>query len=171
MELIDIMNRRFSVRKFDGRKPEQEKLNAVLLAGNMAPTAKNQQPQRIYVLQGDEALAKLDTLTHCRYGAGTVLLFTYNTKEDWQNPKEEGVHSGVEDVSIVATHMMLRAAELDLDTCWCNFFWNTELDKAFGLPDYERSVLIMPIGYAAEDAEPAPMHRNKKRLDDIVKYL
>ncbi len=171
MELIDIMNRRFSVRKFDGRKPEQEKLNAVLLAGNMAPTAKNQQPQRVYVLESDEALKKLDTLTHCRYGASTVLLFTYNVEEDWQNPKEEGVHSGVEDVSITATYMMLRAAELDLDTCWCNFFGNTELEKTFDLPKNERSVLIMPIGYAAEGTQPTSMHLNKKSLDSIVKYL
>lgn len=68
----------------------------------------------------------MDTLTPCRYNAGTVLLFTYNTEEEWKNPKEEGVHSEVEDASIVATHIMLQAAELGVDTTWINFFGNSE---------------------------------------------
>lgn len=63
----------------------------------MVPTAKNQQPQKIYVLQSEDTLKKLSTLTHCAYGAKTVLLFTYNQEQDWKNPWEDGVHSGVED--------------------------------------------------------------------------
>jgi len=171
MELYKVMQDRYSVRKFDGRNPEQEKLDAVLEAGNIAPTAKNLQPQRIYVLQSEEALQKLDELAPCRYGAGTVLVFTYNTDEEWKNPEEKGVHSGVEDVSIVATHMMLRAHELGLSTCWCNLFPNSRLEEALGLPENERSVLYMPIGYAAEGASPAPRHTEKKDLSEIVKYL
>ena len=150
---------------------EKDKLEKILEAGNTAPTAKNLQPQRIYVLQSKEALEKLDTLTQCRYGAVTVLLFTYNTDEEWKNPNEEGVHSGVEDVSIVATHIMLQAAELGVDTTWCNLFGNTELEKAFNLPENEKSVLFMDVGYRTDDAVPAPMHEQKKPLDEIVKYM
>ena len=117
MDFRELADRRFSVRKFSARPVEREKLEAVLAAALAAPTAKNLQPQRIYVLQGADALAKLDALTHCRYGAGTVLLFAYDTGEDWKNPLEEGVHSGVEDASIAATHAMLQAAELGLGTC------------------------------------------------------
>lgn len=135
------------------------------------PTAKNLQPQRIYVLQSKEALDKLDTLTPCRYGAGTVLLFTYNADEEWKNPKQEGIHSGVEDVSIVATHVMLQAAELGVDTTWINFFGNAKLKKAFELPENEHSVLLMPVGYRAEGTEPFTTHEQKKSLDEIVRYL
>lgn len=76
MNFMELAKRRYSVRKFTDKQVEQEKLDAILAAGNIAPTAKNLQPQRIYVLQSTESLAKLDTLTHCRYGAKTVLLFT-----------------------------------------------------------------------------------------------
>ena len=171
MEFMDLARKRFSVRKYSDMQVEKETLDHVLEAVLAAPTAKNQQPQRIYVLQSKESLAKLDELTHCRYGAQTVLLFAYNVDEDWKNPNEAGVHSGVQDVSIVATHVMLRATELGLHTTWCNMFANRKLEEAFGLPQNEKSVLIMPIGYKAEDSVPAPMHEQTKRLDSMVKYL
>ncbi|MGL5313527.1 MAG: nitroreductase family protein [Peptostreptococcaceae bacterium] len=171
MKFMELAKKRFSVRKYSDKQVEKELIDKVLESALIAPTAKNNQPQRIYVLQSDEAFSKLDKLTHCRYGAKTVLLFTYNEDETWKNPLEDGVHSGFEDVSIVATHVMLRATELNLNTTWCNLFSNTELEKAFELPNNEKVVLVMPIGYKAEDSEPAPMHYNKKELDCIVKYL
>lgn len=171
MNFMDLAKKRFSVRKYSDRQVEKDKLDQVLEAVLVAPTAKNQQPQKIYVLQSKESLAKLDELTHCRYGAQTVLLFAYNEDEDWKNPNEAGVHSGVQDVSIAATHVMLRATELDLDTTWCNMFANSKLEETFKLPKNEKSVLIMPIGYKAEDSVPAPMHEQTKSLDTIVKYL
>ncbi len=171
MNFIELSKKRITVRNYSDKVVEKEKLDLMLEAGNTAPTAKNFQPQRIYVLQSKEALDKLDTLTPCRYGAGTVLLFTYNADEEWKNPKEEGMNSGIEDVSIVATHIMLQAAELGVDTAWINFFSNTELEKIFELPKNERSVLIMPIGYRVEGTVPFRTHEQKKTLDEIVKYI
>lgn len=171
MDFMELAKKRYSVRKFSDRTVEKEKIEQILEASNIAPTAKNQQPQRIYVLQSEETLAKLDSLTHCRYGAGTVLLFTYKADEDWQNPLEEGIHSGVEDVSIVATHVMLKATELGLGTCWCNYFANSKLEELFELSENEKSVLIMPVGYADESAKPAPGHETKKDINEIIKYL
>ena len=168
---MELAKKRFSVRKFSDRAIEQEKLEQILTVGNIAPTAKNLQPQRIYVLQSEEALSKLDSLTHCRYGAKTVLLFTYDTDEEWKNPLEEGVHSGVEDVSIVATHMMLQATELGLCTCWCNYFSNSKLEEAFNIPQSEKLVLIMPIGYADKKAKPAPGHESKKDIKETVRFI
>jgi len=171
MDFMELAKKRYSVRKFSDKAVEKEKLDLILEAGNIAPTAKNLQPQRIYVLQNKDALAKLDTLTHCRYGAPVVLIFTYNTDEEWKNSLEAGIHSGVEDVSIVATHIMLEAAELGLDTCWVNYYPNSALEQLFNLPANEKSVLIMPLGYAAADAEPAPLHSVKKDISETVKYL
>ena len=171
MDFMELAKKRCAIRKFSDKPIEKEKLDAILAAGNIAPTAKNLQPQRIYVLQSEGALAKLDTLTHCRYGAKTVFLFTYNTDEDWKNPLEEGVHSGVEDVSIVATHIMLAATEEGIATCWCNYFSNTKLEALFELPANEKSVLIMPVGYADEAAKPASTHETKKERSKTVKVI
>lgn len=171
MDFTELAQARYSVRKFSDKAVEPEVLKRILEAGLLAPTAKNNQPQRIYVLQSKEALDKLDSLTHCRYGAGTVLLFTYNTDEDWKNPLEEGVHSGVEDVSITATYIMLRAIELGVYTTWCNYFANSKLEQAFDLPENEKAVLIMPIGYPAEGIAPAPAHTESKKLEEIVRHI
>ena len=171
MSFMNLAKERTSVRKFAEKEIENEKLELVLEAGRIAPTAANKQPQRIYVLQSKEALEKLAVLTPCGFNAKTVLIFTYNEEEEFKNPLEAGIHSGVEDVSIVATHMMLEATELGLATCWVNYFANSELEKAFEFPENERSVLIMPIGYAAEDAPMNPSHTVYKEMDEIVRYL
>lgn len=171
MTFMDLAKNRYSVRKFSDRQLEKEKLDQILDAAMAAPTAKNNQPQRIYVLQSKEALEKLDTLTHCRYGAGTVLLFTYNQDEDWKNPLEEGIHSGVEDVSIAASYVMLQATELGVYTTWCNYFANSELEKAFQIPENEKAVLIMPIGYKDDGAKPAPAHEESKKTEDVIQYI
>lgn len=81
MNFMELAKKRYAARSFSDRQVEKEKLDVILEmileTGNIAPTAKNLQPQRIYILQSKDALTKLDTLTHCRYGARTVLLFTY----------------------------------------------------------------------------------------------
>ena len=171
MEFLELVKERYSVRKFADKKIEEEKLKKVLEIGLLAPTAKNLQPLKVYVLQSKEALDKIDALTHCRFGASIVLLFVYNTDEDWKNPLEDGVHAGVEDVSIVATHIMLAAKNEGLDTCWCNYFSNSKLEESFDIPKNEKSVLIMPIGYADSTSIPALGHTASKKFDEIYKFV
>ncbi len=171
MDFTELIKKRYSVRKFDPRKIEDEKLTAILEAGNAAPTAKNQQPQRIYVIRSAEGLEKIRGLTGCHYGAPIVLLFAYDKNEEWKNPLEDGITSGVEDVSIAATHIMLRAADLGVGSVWVNMFSPTETKKAMGLPENEIPVLLMPIGYASSDASPSPMHASCKPLSETVKEL
>jgi len=168
---LDLARQRYSVRKFSEAPVEKEKLDAILQAGNIAPTAKNIQPQRIYVIQSPEALARLAALTPCVFGAKTVLLFACNTDEEWKNPLQEGIRAGIEDVSIVATHVMLAAAELGLGTCWVNYFPNSRLEAEMGLPENERSVLLMPLGYPADDSRPSPMHDKARPLAETVRFL
>ena len=168
---LDLAKARFSTRNFTARPVEDEKLEKILEAGRLAPTAKNQQPQKIYVVQSEEGLEKLNRLTRCVYGATTVLLIAYDEERVWQNPLEEGVHSGEVDVSIVATHMMLEAAELGLGTCWVGWFPPTETAEAFQLPKNIRPVLLLPIGYTNENFRPSPTHNQYRENDDVVSRI
>ena len=165
---MELAKKRYSVRQFSDRPVPRELLLKILEAGNIAPTAKNLQPQRVHVLTKAEDIARLDTVSPCRYGAPVVLVFAYNEDEDWKHGEEPGVRSGVEDVSIVATHVMLRATELGLGTTWVNRFRNSVLEKTFNLPANERAVLIMPVGFPAENARPSRMHTTKKPLEKTV---
>lgn len=170
MEFLKLAQERYSCKKFSGRQVEPEKLAAILEAGRLAPTAKNLQPQRIYVVQSPEGLRKMDALTPCRYGAPTVLAVAFDRDAAFHFSDERG-NSGVEDVSIVATHMILAATDLGVDSCWLNLFDPKETGKALGLPDREEVALLMDLGYAADGAGPLPNHAARKPLSETVTYL
>ena len=171
MEFSELVKARYSVRSFSPRPIGEDILNEVLSVSALAPTAKNNQPHRIYVIRSEENLAKLRPLTPSHYGAPVILLFAYSKSEEWQNRLEAGVHSGPQDVSIVATHVMLKAADLGLGTVWVNLFPPTAAREALGLPEDEVPVLLMPIGYAAADAAPSPRHFESRPLSENVKEI
>ncbi|MCR5794952.1 MAG: nitroreductase family protein [Solobacterium sp.] len=168
MEFDKVIRERYSVRKYSAKAIEEDRLQAVLEAGNIAPTGHNNQPQRIYILKSEEALRKVRELTRCAFNAPAVLLFAYDEDEQWHNPFEEGIASGQQDVSIVACHMMLKAWDLGLGTCWVNYFPNSAVHDTFGLPEKEKAVLLMPIGYPADDSRPAPLHSAVKETAETV---
>ncbi len=170
MDFTELVKNRYSCKKYAPRQVEAEKLNAILEAGRWAPTAKNLQEQRIYVLQSPEALAKIDAATPCRYGAPTVLVVAYDKGRVFTYPGGR-VNSGAEDAAIVATHMMLAAAAAGVDSCWLNFLDPDALAKALGLPENEEIVMLLDLGYAAEGAGPLPNHSSRKPLEETVSYM
>ena len=153
MEFFEVIRNRYSCKKFDSRAVEKEKLNAILEAGRLAPTAKNLQEQRIYVVRSEEGLAKIDKVTPCRYGAPTVLVVAFDKDHVFTYPG--GVrNSGAEDAAIVATHMMLAATAAGVDSCWVNFFDPELTARELGLPENEEVLMILDLGYAAEGTKP-----------------
>ena len=170
MEFTEVVKSRYSCKKYDGKQISEEQLDAVLQAGRLAPTAKNLQGQRIYVVQSAEGLAKIDELTPCRYGAPTVLVVAFDKNSVFVYPGEEA-NSGVEDASIVATHMMLAATNTGVDSCWLNFFDPAAVAKAFDLPENEQVLMLLDLGFAAEGFVPLPNHTSRKPLEETVKYL
>ena len=172
MDFLSLAKERYSVRKFKDEPISKEHMDRILEAANVAPTGCNYQPQRIYVVKSEEGIRKINTASKCIFGAKTVLIFTYNKDEDWKNRLEAGVHSGVQDVSIVATHVMFEAWECGIGSCWVNFFSPTELHKIMGIPDNEEVVLIMPIGYTADDATPnEALHSSYKDISETVREM
>lgn len=170
MEFTDVIKNRYACKKYSNRAVEDDKLAAILEAGRVAPTAKNLQEQHVYVLQSAEALEKFDGLTPCRYGAPTVLLVAFDNENVYTYPGSERT-SGVEDASIVATHMILAAANEGVDSCWVNRFSPEEAAKAFGLPANEVVLCAIDLGYAAEGAGPLPNHFSRKDLAQTVTRL
>lgn len=170
MGFMDLARERYSVRKYAPRAVERQKLEAVLEAARIAPSACNLQPWRVHVLQSADVLERYDELTTMRYGAPTVLVFTYDVAEDWKNPLEEGVHSGEQDASIAATQAMLEAQDLGLATLWCNCLPNAGVAEMLGLPASERVVLALDLGYAAPEAHPAHLHAKRKSLGELTDF-
>ena len=170
MEFREVIKNRYSCKKFNGEKVAPEKIEAILEAGRVAPTAKNLQEQHVYVVQSEEMLAKIDALTPCRYNAPTVLVVAFDKNNVFTYPGEKR-DSGVEDATIVATHMILAAEDEGVDSCWVNFFDPDKAAEALGLPENEEVLMLMDLGYAAEGAGPLPNHASRKPLEETVTYL
>lgn len=170
MEFSEVIKNRYSCKKFDGQQVEKEALDAILGAGRLAPTAKNLQEQRIYVVQTEEGLAKIDKVTPCRYGAGTVLIVAFDKENVFTYPGDKR-DSGVEDATIVATHLMLAAQANGVDSCWINFFDPEAMAKEFGLPENEEVLMMLDLGYAVEGTKPLATHSQRKELTETVIYL
>ena len=170
MEFLELAQARYSVRKFADRPVEEEKLQKVLAAGACAPTAKNLQPQHIYVLKSEEAVAKMREITRCAFNAPVVLLVCGNKETAWVNPFNDR-SSNEMDCSIVTTQMMLQAQALGLGTCWACWFDTKQTKAAFAIPENEEVFAILPLGYPAEDCKPAGLHFKRKALEETVTVL
>lgn len=170
MEFQEVVKNRYSCKKYSSRQVEDEKLTAILEAGRLAPTAKNLQEQKIYVVRSDAMLAKIDELTPCRYGAPTVLVVAFDRNNVFTYPGGK-YDSGMEDATIVATQMILAAANQGVDSCWLNFLDPDKTAKALGLRENEQVLMLMDLGYAAPGAGPLPNHANRKPLSETVSYL
>jgi len=170
MEFKEVVKNRFSCKKYSSRKLETAKLEAILEAGRLAPTAKNLQEQHVYVVQSEEILTKIDGVTPCRYGAPVVLVVAFDKNNVFTYPGGKR-DSGVEDATIVATHMILAAADEGVDSCWINFFDPDKMAEAIDLPENEEILMLLDLGYAAEGAGPLPNHSSRKPLSETVSYL
>lgn len=169
MEFTEVIKKRYSCKDYTDKQVEKEKLTKILEAGRVAPTAKNLQEQKIYVVQSKEYLAKIDACTPCRYHAPTVLVVTYDKNNVFTYPGEKR-NSGVEDATIVATHLLLAAYNEGIDSCWINFFDPQKIAQELNLPENEEVVMMLDLGHGKQK-EPLPNHHLRKELDETVKYL
>ncbi len=168
MEFEIVIKERTSTRKFSDKKLEKEKLNKILEAGRIAPTAKNLQPIKIYVVESEEGLKKIDNATRCRYGAKTVLIVCGNKEEAYH----KGEYSTYEmDSCIVNTHMMLEATNLGVDNIWIEAFEEDILKEEFNIPNEYTPVCLLPLGYKTEDCPLNPLHEKRKNIEEIVEYI
>ena len=172
MNFMELAKERYSVRSYANRPVEQDKIDLVLKAAQLAPTAVNFQPQKIFVLKSDEAMAKINRLCRCIYGAPLVFLICSDERLTWKSRTERGYSTGEMDCSIVCTHMMLEAWELGLGSVWVRLFDVQEVAKAFDLPSYIKPICLLPVGYASEDSVPyAPWHDVCRPIEDFTEVL
>lgn len=163
-----VIRKRTATRKFKNEKVEIEKINKILEAGRLAPTAKNQQPQKIYVASSDEALEKIDKVSPCRYGAPAVLIVCSDRNIAWS---KEDYSTYEMDACIVATHMMLEATNIGVDNIWIEMFDKEKLKKEFELEDNIMPICLIPIGYKSDDYLGNPLHNERRDLSEFVKFL
>ena len=171
MDFLELAKNRYSERFFDSRPVEPEKLDRILEAGRVVPTACNYQPQKFFLIRGEEAMAKLKTVTRFHYNAPLIILVCYDLREVWTNPGDryyQNYNSGEQDASIAATTMMYEAEELGVHTIWIRGFDSKTVSDVFGLPDYMIPVMMLGLGYPNDRARANGWHYKRKPIEEFV---
>lgn len=170
MDFITLAEERYSVRKFSSRPVEDSKIEAIIKAGCLAPTACNRQPQRIYVLRSSEALERLQKCKTSHFGETLAILVTADKTECWIR-EYDGKPSLDVDASIVLDHMMMAAWDEEIGSTWIMHFIPEAVRTEFDIPENEEPVGILVMGYKADDAMPSPLHSKRKKEEEIVRFL
>ncbi len=178
MELIDALRNRRSVRSYQDRPVEREKLEELAEAFRIAPSASNQQPWRL-VLVDDPALK--DEVAGATFGRAigfnrfakgapvvAVMVIEPPRALNKIGAALQGREYPLIDVGIAAAHLALRAADLGLGTCLLGWFDERKVKALLGIPRARRIGLMATIGYPVEGA--AQGNARRKALDEVRSY-
>jgi nitroreductase len=168
MDYFEVIRSRRSIRVFDQRPVEEEKIRAILEAANAAPSAGNLQAYEIFLVRDPAALGRLaGTLPKMEFFlvVPLVLAFCANPERAAARYAERGqTLYAIQDATIACTHAMLAAAALGLGSVWVGAFQERQVSEALNLPGSVVPVALLPIGYPAETVEP----RSRRPLEEIV---
>lgn len=169
IDFLELAKERYSVRVFSDKKVEAEKIDLILEAGRLAPTACNNQPQRILVLDSEESLNKLKSCTPYHFNAPLAIIICYDNTVSWKR-RYDSKDSGDIDASIITSHMMLEITNLGLGSTWVGHFDPAAIKETFELPDNIIPVAILPIGYPGAESTPNMNHNKRLSKEETIFY-
>ena len=123
-----------------------------------------------WVIQSEEAVNAVNEITPYMFGTKVALVVGADEKPAWVRKYDKKNFADV-DAAIVATQLMLAIHAEGLETTWIGHFDAPALKEKFPEMAEYNLIAIFPIGYAAEDAVPSPLHEKKKDKTEMVKYL
>jgi len=166
MEFLDLIQARYSVRKYKSEPIEEEKLNIILEAARLAPTAHNQQPFKLIVVktEGNEENLKRIYPANFFVEAPIIICACAILEEGWT--RDDGKNYTEVDTSIVMDHLILAATNLGLGTCWIGKFDLKAAREVLNIPENVLPLVFTPIGYPNDKPRP----KKRKNIDEIVRY-
>ncbi len=167
MEFFELIQNRYSVRAYQARPVEEEKLRKVFEAANLAPTAANRQPFRLVVIQTKGREKELMRIYSRDWfaQAPVVVCMCAVKSEGWE--RRDGKNYAEIDATIAMDHLILAAADLGLGTCWVAAFDPKAARELLELNEDMEPVAMTPLGYPADSWKP----KKRKSLSDLVRYL
>lgn len=167
MEYFEVVEKRQSVRKYQSRPIELDRLEAILKAASLAPSAGNFQAYEIYVTTKQsmrDALAKTTWDMAWIAKAPLLIIFCTHAKR-CQYPGSDAC--AMQDASVATTQAMLAVTALGLGACWVGAFDPTRVAEVIGAPEGVRPMSVLAIGYADEN----PERTTRRPLTELVHEL
>lgn len=169
MNFLELAKKRYSVRSYTSQKVETEKLDKILQAAHVAPTAANLQPIHLIAVQGKDGLEKIGKAANI-YGAPLAIIVCADHSKAWVRPFDKKQTADI-DASILTDHMMIEATELGLGSVWVCYFKPDIIKKEFELPDNLEPINILAIGYSNEEAADPERHfQTRIPVKELVSY-
>lgn len=166
MEVMEAIRKRHSIRSYEDREVEEEKLNLIMEAGRLAPSASNRQEWRYIVVRDKQTRQKLmKAATDQAFVAEAPVVIACCAQSDGHIMRC-GQPCYPIDVAISIDHMTLKAVEEGLGTCWVGAFNEAKAKEILRVPDEIRLVELLALGYPAR----IPKGKARKELGEIVKY-
>lgn len=167
MEFNTVIQNRYSCRAFAARMVEQEKVDRILEAGRIAPSAVNKQPVHVWAVSNPVTLEAIKGVTRSNYGAPLLLIVGCRSADAWVR-RYDGKNGAEVDASIVATYLMLAAENEGLATLWVGSFDPALLKGILpGTYGYEL-VAMINVGYPSEDSIPSAAHGIRIPIGEFV---
>jgi nitroreductase len=167
MNVVEAIRKRRSVRSYLDKVIEEEKLNAVLEAGRLAPSASNRQEWRFVVVRDGEVRRKLGEAANEQSFVGEAPVVIAACAVTDGHVMSCGQLCYPIDVAIALDHISLAAVEQGLGTCWIGAFNEVKVKEILGIPEKIRVVELMPLGYPVTQAVE---EKNRLSFSKIVKY-
>ncbi|MBN1485047.1 MAG: nitroreductase family protein [Chloroflexia bacterium] len=166
MEFNELVTARYSVRAYKPDPVEPEKLQQVLEAARMAPTAANRQPFRLIVIRTAGREKELGRIYQSKWFVQPPLVIGICglPAEGWV--RSDGKNYTEVDAAIVMDHLVLAAANLGLGTCWIGAFDPDAAREVLGLPEEAEAIAFTPLGYPADQTR----SKMRKPLESLVYY-
>ena len=168
MDIYETIKNRTSVRSYQSKPVEEEKLMRILDAARLAPSGKNGQPWTFIVVRDHETREKL--VPACRgqkFLAQAPVVIVACGREELAYQKMGGYWNSLPvDIGIALEHLMLAAVSEGLGTCWIGAFLEEEVRKILGVPEDEKIVALTPVGYPSAEITFKP----RKSFGEIVMY-
>ena len=165
MNLQELIKSRYSCRSYQPASVEPAKLDYIMECVRLAPSAVNKQPWRFRIVSSDEDKAKLQRCYARTWFNSAPMYIIASLVHDEEWVRSDGKAHGNIDVAIAVEHLCLAAAEQGLGTCWVCNFDALLCSQLFSYAEGEEPVVLIPIGYPADEAKP----KVRKELNEILK--
>lgn len=169
MSFLDLVNKRYSVRSYEERGIEKEKMDYIMECVRLAPSAVNFQPWKFYVVTDKEKLNDIKSTYKREWiqSVPCIIVACTNHDESWHRRSDDKDHADI-DLAIAIEHLCLAAAEQGLGTCWVCNFDAVLCRQLMSLPDNMEPVALIPIGYT-QNTEIS--EKKRKDIGEICTYI
>ncbi|WP_434309847.1 nitroreductase family protein [Hominifimenecus sp. rT4P-3] len=174
---MDIFEKRRSIRKYTDQPVTDEILHQLIEAARTAPSGHHTQPWRFIAVRSEEMKKRIVQADHNQEWMMSAPLFLVCVADGYVRLKDETIELNEEtpykeqklvirDTAVAIEHIVLKAAELGLGTCWTGYFTQKEMKEILEIPKDKHVVAVLTVGYPAEEPKP----KERKAIEEILMY-